>query len=140
MKKSKLILLGLIFWLGTYKSIKAEARPIFIGRPIISTTVNGEHTEVKQIPAFKVKESECIITEENGRFFWATRGNKELTKHFSGEYLTFFAVDGAGYVRITDPQVLDFLDKAKMPGSKFNYAEHILFGLGSITYQGTIAK
>ena len=65
---------------------------------------------------------------------------KELTRHQSGLFVTYQAVDGAGYVRVDLSG--GAIGDLKVPGSSsdIGYIEHIKLGLNTITYQGRVSK
>lgn len=42
----------------------------------------------------------------NGRFYWATRDNIEVEKVRSGIFITYFALNGTGYVRTVDKELV----------------------------------
>lgn len=54
----------------------------------------------------------------------------------SGAFITFVAVDGSGYVRIISPEMKDAASLMAETELKFDYAEHLLIGLRSVTYYG----
>lgn len=72
------------------------------------------------------KEYVCMITRKNGKYFWSSRDNKEMTKHASGNFVVFSADDGTGYVKFT-PHMKD---------SPLDYMEHLHDKLFTITYWG----
>jgi hypothetical protein len=78
----------------------------------------------------------CVISEIDGRFYWASRDNKELTRHRGGSFVTYAAVDGSGYVRIIEPSFKAAASQMSLTESKFDYVEHLLLGLRSVTYHG----
>jgi hypothetical protein len=58
--------------------------------------------------AFK---AQVRIVERGGRYYWQTRGMKELSRSESGAYVTYSAVDGTGYVRTHIPAMLEMRDR-----------------------------
>lgn len=72
----------------------------------------------------------------DGKYYWATRDNLELIRVQSGAYSTFFATNGAGYVRVIDPNKKDVASLAGNTEAEFDYVEHMLLGLRSVTYYG----
>jgi hypothetical protein len=54
----------------------------------------------------------------------------------SGAFVTYVAVNGSGYVRQIVPGMKAAAALAGDTESKFDYVEHILIGLKSVTYYG----
>lgn len=80
----------------------------------------------------------CVISEIGGRYYWASRENKEMTRQEGGAFITFLAVDGGGYVRIIAPGMKQAVSLTGETEAKFDYVEHLLIGLKSVTYYGTV--
>ena len=55
----------------------------------------------------------------------------------SGAFITFVAVDGGGYVRMIAPGEKKMVSLIGDTEAKFDYVEHLLTGLKSVTYYGT---
>jgi len=55
----------------------------------------------------------------------------------SGTFVTFVAVNGAGYVRVVSPEMKQVASLMGDTESKFDYVEHMLIGLKSVTYYGS---
>jgi hypothetical protein len=70
------------------------------------------------------KEYVCLI--KDGKFYWANRDNKEVSKNVSGGFVIFAAMDGSGYVKVCT--VCKELD--------LDYMEHLHDELFTITYWG----
>lgn len=69
------------------------------------------------------------------KFYWATRENVELIPRRSGIYTIFVAVNGSGYIRIIGPEMKKIIfKKGEIP---YDYMEHLLLGLSTISYYGT---
>ena len=118
----------------------AEPVKIFNGRPVFKTVYNGEGSNTAAVKDSAVKDLHCIISQDGEKFFWTSRENKLLKKVAAGAYVTFMAEDGSGYVRIANPEFAHLLTALDRPGNKFGYVEHLLNGLGAITYHGILAE
>jgi hypothetical protein len=61
-------------------------------------------------------------------------------RHFhriqAGSFITYLAVDGSGYIRTIDPEAKSAAALMSDTESKFDYVEHLLVGLRSVTYYG----
>jgi hypothetical protein len=60
-----------------------------------------------------------------------------MIRLYSGAFITFLATDGSGYVRIIAPGMKDSASLMGDAESSFDYVEHLLIGLRSVTYYGT---
>lgn len=78
-----------------------------------------------------------IIRTETG-YIWETRKNLLLEKSESGVYITYTALNGAGYVRVINPAMRSMLQSLPptQREKEFAYMEHLVNRLGSITYFG----
>ena len=115
-----------------------QAATVFSGRPIAKISEGGLGRVVEDLPREKAVNLVCEISRIGEKYYWASRENKSLVRIESGAYITFVAVDGSGYVRVIVPALKS---AASLVGgeteSKFDYAEHLLLGLKSVTYYGT---
>lgn len=120
--------------------IPSWADEVFVGIPLAKTELSGEYLERTKLDKDDQLEFKVIIVKEGDRFFWKTREMKELTRHQSGLFVTYQAVDGAGYVRVDLSG--GAIGDLKVPGSSLDigYIEHIKLGLNTITYQGRVSK
>ena len=79
----------------------------------------------------------CGKTTNTGfLYFWKTRNNVELILIQSGAFATFVATSGAGYVRVILPDLKEAASLMDETEKKYDYVEHMLIGLRSITYYG----
>ena len=114
----------------------ASEQIVFTGVPRIKVSEGGVERTPEQVSDQKAKQLKCTITEMDGKYYWATRDNLELIRVQSGAYSTFFATNGAGYVRVIDPNKKDVASLAGNTEAEFDYVEHMLLGLRSVTYYG----
>ena len=121
-------------------AVPSWAEEVFVGLPLAKTELSGEYLERTKLDKGDQLEFKVIIVKEGDRFFWKTREMKELTRHQSGLFVTYQAVDGAGYVRVDLSG--GAIGDLKVPGSPsdIGYIEHIKLGLNTITYQGRVSK
>lgn len=108
----------------------------FTGIPSVKVTESGIDRSAEKIEKSKALSVTCVVKEIDGKFFWETRGNKPLLKIDSGAFLTFFAVDGSGYIRVIKPLLKDAASAMSNTEKNFDYVEHLTLGLRSITYYG----
>ncbi len=79
-------------------------------------------------------EFKCTITKIEDQYYWTTRENLELIPTRSGAYITFVATNGAGYIKIIDPEIKN--DPTSGEWGPYDYMEHLLLGLSTVTYFG----
>ncbi|MCP4339452.1 MAG: hypothetical protein GY799_11330 [Desulfobulbaceae bacterium] len=137
MQKTMLVLLILLIITGfTY----AEETIVFTGIPKIKISENG----VSRIPETLSKDMaiqfKCIIRKSDDKYYWTSRENVELLPITSGAFITYMAINGSGYIRLTKPKMREVVRKmgttVDVPEENFDYVEHLLLGLKSITYYG----
>ncbi len=109
---------------------------ILSGVPAIKISEGGTDRVVENLKADVASAAECTITKSGDKYFWASRNNVELMPIQSGAFLTFVAVSGAGYVRMILPELKDAVAVMDEAEKKFDYVEHMLIGLRSVTYYG----
>ena len=54
-----------------------------------------------------------------------------------GAFTTLIAANGSGYIRIVNPDMKDAASMMSETEAEYDYVEHLLLGLRSITYYGT---
>lgn len=109
---------------------------VFTGIPVLKISEGGVDRVVENVKEDKALEFKCTITKIRDKYFWTTRDNVELIRIQSGAFLTFVATSGAGYVRIISPELKDVVTSMGETEKKYDYVEHMLIGLRSITYYG----
>lgn len=108
----------------------------FTGVPSVKVIEAGINRNAENIEQSKALNVACIVKEIDGKFFWETRGNKPLLKIDSGAFILFLAVDGSGYVRLIKPSLKDAASVMSNTEKNFDYVEHLILGLRSVTYYG----
>ena len=115
-----------------------DYRVVFEGRPLRKVESSFEQvlpTTLNTDDAFKYS---VRIVERQGKYYWASRDMRALLRHEAGAYITFFAVDGSGYIRIGIPMMLDLRDHLppEQRSKEIGYVEHLVTQFASITYYG----
>jgi hypothetical protein len=113
-------------------------RVVFEGEPLKKVETAFEDTfsiDLDREDAFK---AQVRIVERDGRYFWQSRGMKEMTRSESGAYITYAAMDGSGYVRTLIPLMLDMREQLTkdVRDREIGYSEHLLMQFMSVTYFG----
>ena len=136
MKKIILIL----FFLTVTTPLFAKELVIFTGVPEIKISEGGINREPENLTKDKAVKFKCTITKIDNKYYWTSRENVELIPIASGAFITYWAVNGSGYVRVVKPESKEEVRKlgamAGDPEEKFDYVEHLLLGLKSVTYYG----
>ncbi|MDD5134171.1 MAG: hypothetical protein PHP01_02015 [Phycisphaerae bacterium] len=128
------LLLASVFLAHGY-SQEAE-KIIFSGIPVLKISEGGVSRVVEDVKEDKALEFKCTITKIGDKYFWTSRDNVELIRIQSRAYLTFVATSGAGYVRIILPEMKDAAALIDETEKRYDYVEHMLIGLKSVTYYG----
>jgi hypothetical protein len=127
-------LMGLFFCCCTY-FCNAQSI-VFRGIPSVKIVEAGLERGAEKIEQSKALSVSCIVREIDGKFLWETRGNKQLLKTDGGAFITFSAVDGSGYIRVLKPMPKETMSLMSTTEQNFDYTEHMLLGLRTITYYG----
>ena len=90
----------------------------------------------ENIKANQAAGLKCTITRIGEKYFWTTRNNVEMIPIKSGAFLTLVATSGAGYVRIILPENKEAAALMDETEKKYDYVEHMLIGLRTVTYFG----
>lgn len=119
----------------------AEESIVFIGLPTIKISEGGVSRTPENITQPKAVQFKCTITKMDDKYYWTSRDNVELFPITSGAFITYWAANGSGYVRVTKPEMRTGLKKMGAavgdPEATYDYVEHLLLGLKSVTYYGT---
>lgn len=116
--------------------VQAQSRTVFDGVPSFKISEGGLERLPEALPVEAAINLGCVISEIGGRYYWATRQNKELIRRSAGAFITYSAIDGSGYVRVIDPAFKALAALVSPTESRFDYVEHLLIGLRSVTYYG----
>ena len=133
-----LSVLAIVLCLGMATNVFADEleKIVFTGIPTYKISEGG----LSRVPEKLSEESsfkyKCTITKLNNKYYWTTRENVELMPVESGAYITYIAINGSGYVRIIQKNMKDVVALLDDTEKEFDYVEHLLLGLKSITYYG----
>jgi hypothetical protein len=114
----------------------SQSRTVFAGVPAIKIQEAGLGRAPLELERAEAVKWACVISEIGGKFYWASRENRELTRQTSGSFITYVAVDGSGYVRVIGPDAKQRAASMSATEAEFDYVEHLLIGLQSVTYYG----
>ena len=136
MKKALLTFLFLVITAPLF----AEERIVFTGVPELKISEGGINRVPEDLTKDKAINFKCTITQIDDKYFWTSRENVELVSITSGAFITFWAVNSSGYVRFVRPEMKAEVRRmgamAGDPEERYDYVEHLLLGLKSVTYYG----
>ena len=119
-------------------SVGAQApTTVFRGRPTVKISEGGVERTPEQVPRERAVNLECVISRIGDSYYWASRENLQLSRIVSGAFTTYVAINGTGYVRILSPEAKAAASAMSGAEKNFDYVEHALVGLRSVTYYGT---
>jgi hypothetical protein len=117
-------------------SFGADSTTVFKGRPSLKISEGGVSRAPEKIDNEKAANLQCIISKISDTYYWASRENTRLVPVETGAFITYIAANGAGYVRVINPKLRSMASLMSETEDTFDYVEHVLIGLRSITYYG----
>jgi hypothetical protein len=123
--------------------VAAQADTAFAGRPSAIAMDSAIGRRVDKLDGVDAARNNCVITLSGGRYFWASRGNIELTRiqgKSTDPFVTFLAVDGSGYVTVVKSVYQSTMKLLQKELADYDYVEHVAHGLRSATYYGGFTK
>jgi hypothetical protein len=126
-----------LFLLPKAISLRAqESEAVFIGVPTVKISEGGTDRAVEKLARDKGLNLKCVVSRIGETYYWASRDNVRLVRVESGIFVTFIAVNGSGYVRLIELGKDKEGPQHRVTEESFAYVEHLLLGLGSLTYYG----
>lgn len=116
----------------------SQDRTILSGVPSVKVEESGTKRTAVRLSQDQAKNIGCVISRIGQKYYWASRTNKELVPFSSGAFTTYVAIDGSGFVRVMDPASKAAASLMSPTEAEFDYVEHLLLGLRSITYYGKV--
>lgn len=114
-----------------------ESETIFRGRPAVKVTIAATEQRAEPVKGSDAPNLTCVISRIGEKYYWASRENRPLTGSVAGAFIVFVADGGAGYIKIINPEMKKAAALMGETEEKFDYVEHISFGLGAVAYYGT---
>lgn len=133
----KRMIFVMLFLMVNLSSFAAE-EVVFVGVPEIKISEGGIERIPERISEDKAMEYKCVITKIEDKYYWTTRQNLELIPISAGAFITYLASNGSGYIRIIKPEMKEAASLMSSTEEKFDYVEHLLIGLKSVTYYGEL--
>lgn len=123
--------------LGADALAQVTPTTVFRGLPAFKISEGG----VERIPEALTRQTAAnlivVISKIGNDYLWASRENVPLIEIDSIAYTTFVAVNGSGYVRVLKPERKRAAGVLGGPEAQYDYVEHLLIGLRSVTYYGS---
>ncbi|HYP14323.1 MAG TPA: hypothetical protein VEQ63_10405 [Bryobacteraceae bacterium] len=98
----------------------------FSGRPLVRIDADGGDTKRVELSDEAGMKYTCRIVKKGRRFTWSSRGDRELTQSFAGDWVYYISPEGSGYVKV-------YRGGGDMP---YDYIEHLTSELKTVTYWG----
>jgi hypothetical protein len=131
----KSFLVGCVLLIGS-SSAFAQAVTVFSGKPVVKVSEAGIERVAEVLENDRAVNLKCVISRIGGKYYWASRENREMERFEYGAFVTFVAARGLGYVKLVKPNMKDAAALMSETEEKFDYIEHIIQGLRTITYFG----
>lgn len=109
---------------------------VFKGRPAVKISEGGTERTPETLARSQAVNLECVVSQIGNDYYWASRENTPLVRVDSGGFITFVAANGAGYIRVIKPEAKSAVALLGGAEKQFDYVEHALVGLRSVTYYG----
>jgi len=81
----------------------AKEMIIFTGIPEMKISEGGVDRVLENLNKENAIKFKCTITKIDDKYYWTSRENIELIPISSGAFITYWAVNGSGYVRVVKP-------------------------------------
>jgi hypothetical protein len=121
---------------GVTTNTVAQSKSIFAGIPTIKISEGGTERNPEALTRLQAANVHCVISQIGDDYYWASRENKPLVLIEGVAFITFIAADGSGYIRVTMPNRKKAAAVTGGTEAEFDYVEHLLIGLRSVTYYG----
>lgn len=136
MKIILVIVVAMLLFVSSLSS--GDSTTVFKGRPILKVSEGGVSRVTESLELSKIVNLKCIISRIGDSYYWASRENTTLLRVDSGTFITYIASNGAGYIRVVNPSMRAAASLMSETEEAFDYVEHALIGLRSVTYYGKI--
>jgi hypothetical protein len=118
----------------------AQVETVFLGSPVVKVSEGGIERTPETVSSKDAANLRCVISKIGNKYYWSSRENKELIRFEAGAYTTFVSPEGVGYIRIINPDSKGLASLTSPTEERFDYVEHLLIGLRSVTYYGVMSQ
>jgi len=127
MKNYALVAISILLLTGS-RELLCASELVFVGYPDTKLLATGTNVFSEVVSVKDSNQYNCRIISEGGRFFWASRENKELFLFVDGAFTSYCTKDSSGIVKIlTGQSTLRY---------SHDYFETVSTGLTTLTYWG----
>ena len=121
-----------------HASVLRAAELEFEGTPSVKVVLLEGKPQSASVAGLEATELRVVIVREGDKYFWRSRENVPLMKTVSGSYVTYLAMNGAGYIRVLTPEMRKLREQlpAAEREKEYVYMEHLINQLRSVTYLG----
>jgi hypothetical protein len=135
------VLVKNLFLLGfLYSSLSTLGQEIveFEGIPSKKVERTTDFSNSTIVSGLESQSAAVRISKSGENYFWTSRNSIPMRKVEDGIYITYWAIDGTGYVRTLTSAARKVYQRQAVDNQvgQTMYVEHILIGLESITYYG----
>ena len=128
------VCLVLALWVCAVSDARAQSVTVFKGVPTVKISEGGIERSPESLPLERAVNLTCVISRIGDDYYWASRENKRMVRVEGGAFITYVAANGSGYVRVIQPGMKQAAALMGETEAKFDYVEHMLIGLKSVTY------
>lgn len=114
----------------------ADSAIVLQGRPTSVVQSSDETSRHATIPDMERAKLAVVIVRKGGRYFWASRENRELERRVAGAFHYFVDRAEGGYIRVFDRSTLP--ESLRPDGPQFEYIEHVPVWRSMVTYWGVL--
>ena len=119
---------------------QTAAITVFTGTPQFKISEEGVERLPEAVDRQAAPGLGVVITRIGDDYYWASRENTPMVAiDGAGAYVTYVASNGSGYVRVIKPEMKQAASLAGGAEAAYDYVEHALIGLRSVTYYGVRA-
>jgi hypothetical protein len=129
-----MLLVAVALWLPA--DANAQATTVFRGVPSLKVAEGGTERTPERLSPERSAGFIAVISKVGDKYLWASRENIEVVRIELGAFITYVAVNGSGYVRTVAPGMKEAVSMMGRTETEFDYVEHLLIGLRSVTYYG----
>ena len=133
-------LLGGVLAVLLVSGVAGAQTPVTVvrGIPQLKLVEGGTERTSEVLPRARAVDLSVVISQIGDNYYWASRENVPLIAIDAGAFVTYVAVNGSGYVRVIKPTWKSAVSLLESAAAQYDYVEHLLPSLHSITYYGTL--
>lgn len=126
-----------VLWILSAVPSAQSPQTVFKGRPQVKVSEGGVERQAENIPTQSAPNLVVVISKIGKDFYWASRENVPLVEvDGGGAYVTYVAINGSGYIRVLKADMKKAAALVDDTSARFDYVEHLVLGLKSVTYYG----